>query len=193
MLQLVFATNNSHKVNEIQALINEKIKILTLNDINCHEDIPETSPTIEGNALQKARYLKEKYNYDCFADDTGLIVEALNGEPGVYSARYAGPHRNDDDNMNLLLEKLSDKENRNAKFQTVIALILNGEEHIFVGEVHGTIATEKKGSEGFGYDPIFIPDGYDCSFAEMSAVEKNKISHRGNATRKLLKFLKSIN
>jgi XTP/dITP diphosphohydrolase len=191
MLQLVFATNNKHKVNEIQSLIKENLKILTLNDIKCFEDIPETSPTIEGNAFQKARYLNQKYNYNCFADDTGLIVEALNGEPGVYSARYAGEQKNDEDNMNLLLQNLANKENRKAKLQTVIALIINGNEHAFVGEVHGTIAKEKKGSQGFGYDPIFIPDGYDCSFAEMSADEKNIISHRGIATRKLLEFLKN--
>ncbi len=192
MLQLVFATNNKHKVNEIQSLIKENLEILTLNDINCTEDIPETSPTIEGNAFQKARYLNQKYKYNCFADDTGLIVEALNGEPGVYSARYAGEQKNDEDNMNLLLQNLESKENRKAKFQTVIALIINGNEHAFVGEVHGTIAKEKKGNQGFGYDPIFIPQGYDCSFAEMSADEKNNISHRGIATRKLLQFLKNL-
>lgn len=191
MLQLVFATNNKHKVNEIQSLIKENLEILTLNDINCFEDIPETSPTIEENAFQKARYLNQKYKYNCFADDTGLIVEALNGEPGVYSARYAGEQKNDEDNMNLLLQNLVPKANRKAKFQTVIALILNGNEHAFVGEVHGTIAAEKKGSQGFGYDPIFIPDGFECSFAEMSADEKNIISHRGIATRKLLEFLKN--
>ncbi len=172
MLQLVFATNNKHKVNEIQSLIKENLEILTLSDIKCFEDIPETSPTIEGNAFQKARYLNQKYNYNCFADDTGLIVEALKGEPGVYSARYAGEQKNDQDNMNLLLQNLESKDNRKAKFQTVIALILNGNEYAFVGEVYGTIAKEKKGSQGFGYDPIFIPDGYDCSFAEMSADEK---------------------
>ncbi len=192
MLQLVFATNNNYKVKEIQTLIKENLEILTLNDINCTEDIPETSATIEGNAFQKARYLNQKYNYNCFADDTGLIVEALNGEPGVYSARYAGEHKNDDANMNLLLQNLEMIENRKAKFQTVIALVLNGKEYAFVGEVYGEIATEKRGDKGFGYDPIFIPDGYDFSFAEMSADEKNIISHRGIATRKLLDFLNSI-
>ena len=192
MLQLVIATNNNYKVKEIQTLIKENLEILTLNDINCTEDIPETSATIEGNAFQKARYLNQKYNYNCFADDTGLIVEALNGEPGVYSARYAGEHKNDDANMNLLLQNLEMIENRKAKFQTVIALVLNGKEYAFVGEVYGEIATEKRGDKGFGYDPIFIPDGYDFSFAEMSADEKNIISHRGIATRKLLDFLNSI-
>ena len=141
MLQLVFATNNNYKVKEIQTLIKENLEILTLNDINCTEDIPETSATIEGNAFQKARYLNQKYNYNCFADDTGLIVEALNGEPGVYSARYAGEHKNDDANMNLLLQNLEMIENRKAKFQTVIALVLNGKEYAFVGEVYGEIAT----------------------------------------------------
>jgi XTP/dITP diphosphohydrolase len=191
-LNLVFATNNNNKVKEIQALIGDNFKILSLQSVNCLEDISETSDTLEGNALQKANYLFQNYGYDCFADDTGLLVETLDGEPGVYSARYAGPQKNADDNMNLLLEKLNNKENRIAKFQTVIALIINGETKTFSGEVHGKIALAKSGKEGFGYDPVFIPDGFETTFSEMSLEEKNKISHRGIATRKLMNYLKNL-
>ena len=191
-LNLVFATNNSNKVKEIQALIGHNFKILSLQSVNCLEDIPETADTLAGNALQKANYLFDNYKYDCFADDTGLLVESLYGEPGVYSARYAGDQKNSDDNMNLLLEKLKNKENRKAKFQTVIALIINGKTVTFSGEVHGKVAKEKSGTTGFGYDPIFIPNGYDTTFSEMTIEEKNKISHRGIATRKLMAHLKNL-
>lgn len=192
VLELVFATNNNNKVKEIQALIGDNFKILSLKSVNCLEDIPETADTLEGNALQKANYLFDNYNYNCFADDTGLLVESLNNEPGVYSARYAGKQKNAEDNMNLLLKKLKNKENRKAKFQTVIALILNGKTVTFTGEVHGEITKEKSGIDGFGYDPIFKPNGYNITFSEMSLEEKNIISHRGIATRKLLEYLKDL-
>ncbi len=192
ILKLVFATNNNNKVKEIQALIGEKINILSLKDVNCLEELPETSTTLEGNAIQKATYLFDNYHLNCFADDTGLLVDSLNGEPGVYSARYAGEQKNSEDNMDLLLTNLKPHNNRNAKFQTVIALIINGQQHTFRGEVKGVISKTKSGKDGFGYDPIFIPNGYNISFSEMSLEEKNKISHRGIATRKLLDFLKSL-
>jgi XTP/dITP diphosphohydrolase len=191
-INLVFATNNANKVNEIQSIIGDNFNILSLSDVNCSEELPETQTTLKGNAIQKAKYLSDNYNANCFADDTGLIVDELNGEPGVYSARYAGPQRNAEDNMNLLLSKLDGIQNRSAKFQTVIALIYNGTEHTFTGEVKGHIAAKKSGQEGFGYDPIFIPEGYNTSFSEMSLEEKNKISHRGIATRKLIEFLRNL-
>ena len=188
-MQLVFATNNLNKLKEVQAIVPTHIKLLSLKDIACTEDIPETQPTIEGNAIQKAEYLKEHYGYDCFADDTGLEVEALNGEPGVYSARYAGPQRNAEDNTNKLLTELSDKPNRNAQFKTVIALHLNGKLHTFTGICKGEITTEKQGEGGFGYDPIFKADVSDKTFAEITLKEKNKIGHRGKAVAQLVDFL----
>lgn len=188
-MKLVFATNNQNKVKEVQSLLPENITVMSLKDIVCKEDIPETQPTIEGNAIQKAQYVKEHYGYDCFADDTGLEVHALNGEPGVFSARYAGSQRNADDNMNKLLENLSSKENRSAHFKTVIALILNGEQHTFTGICEGTIIKEKRGEKGFGYDPIFMANGFTETFAEISLEEKNRVGHRGKAVNQLINFL----
>jgi XTP/dITP diphosphohydrolase len=190
MTQLVFATGNPHKVKEVnEMLVDGAFKIISLNDIGCYEDIPETSPTIEANALQKARYVFEKYGHDCFSEDTGLEIMALNGEPGVLTARYAGDERNNDANMQLVLKKLSGQPDRSARFKTVIALILQGKEYLFEGIADGHIRQEKSGDGGFGYDPIFQPVGYDITFAEMDATEKNKISHRGKAVRKLVEFL----
>lgn len=186
---LVFATQNPNKAAEIQGLLPDGMRVKTLAEIGCNDDIPEEQPTLEGNALQKARFVKENYDVDCFADDTGLEVEALNGEPGVYSARYAGPEKDSEANMDLLLEKLKDQENRKAQFRTVIALIMDGREYTFEGKVKGRIAAKRMGSEGFGYDPIFVPDEDDRSFAQMPLEEKNKISHRGRAIRKLSEFL----
>ena len=188
-MQFVFASNNPNKIKEIQLLLPKEITILSLEDIDCLEEIPETAPTIEGNAILKANYVTKKYGYSCFADDTGLEVEALNGEPGVYSARYAGEQKNADANMNKLLTNLADRENRKAQFKTVICLNLNGNQHVFEGIIKGEIINEKRGSEGFGYDPIFIPNGYDKTFAEMPIAEKSKISHRGLAVEKLVAFL----
>ena len=188
-MQLVFATNNLNKLKEVQSLIPQHIKLLSLSDIACNEDIPETQVTIEGNAIQKAEYLKKHYGYDCFADDTGLEVEALDGEPGVYSARYAGEQRNAEDNMEKLLDNLKKHPNRNAQFKTVIALHLNGTLHTFTGICKGVIATEKHGEGGFGYDPIFQAKGHERTFAEISLEEKNKIGHRGKAVRQLVEFL----
>ena len=168
------------------------IEIISLKEIGCTEDIPETGETLEANAFQKARYLKENYGYDCFADDTGLEVEAINGAPGVYSARYAGPERSAEANMAKILDELKDKENRKAQFRTAIALILNGEEQLFEGKVEGHISKAKQGEEGFGYDPIFLPENNTLSFAQMSLEEKGTISHRGRAVRKLVDFLKRI-
>lgn len=186
---LVFATQNANKAREIQGLLPSNYEIKTLADIGCTEDIPEEQPTLEGNALQKAKYVFEKYKTDCFADDTGLEVEALSGEPGVYSARYAGLEKNSEANMDLLLEKLIQKANRKAQFRTVIALILDGKEYTFEGRVTGVIATERQGNEGFGYDPVFIPEKEKRTFAEMSVAEKNKMSHRSRAIGKLTAFL----
>jgi XTP/dITP diphosphohydrolase len=188
-MKLVFATNNQNKVNEVQSLIPSHITILSLAAIGCEEDIPETQPTIKGNAIQKANYVKEHYGYDCFADDTGLEVTALNGEPGVFSARYAGLQRNADDNMNKLLSELEDKNDRSAHFKTVVALILNGEQHTFEGICEGTIIKEKKGDQGFGYDPIFMANGFEETFAQISLAEKNRVGHRGKAVQKLTGFL----
>lgn len=188
MMQLVFASNNKNKIAEIQSLLPQSIKILSLEEIGCHEEIPETADTIEGNAILKADYVTKNYGYDCFADDTGLEVDTLNGEPGVYSARYAGEHKNADDNMAKLLDALAGK-NRGAQFKTVIALNKDGEQTLFTGIVRGEITLKKSGEKGFGYDPIFRADGYNQTFAEMSAEEKNRISHRGIATRKLISFL----
>ncbi|MDP3681523.1 MAG: non-canonical purine NTP diphosphatase [Flavobacterium sp.] len=189
-MQLVFASNNKNKILEIQSILPETIEILSLESIGCYEDIPETAATIEGNAVLKANYVTQKYGYNCFADDTGLEVDSLNGEPGVYSARYAGEQRNADDNMNKLLECLSDKSNRKAQFKTVIALNLNGKQHLFTGIARGEITLEKSGDQGFGYDPIFKPEEYQETFAQLSSAIKNKISHRGKATQQLIDFLK---
>ncbi len=191
MQEIVFATNNRHKLDEIRAITNGKFKILSLAEIGCTEDIPETADTLQGNALQKARYVKEHYGYDCFADDTGLMVDALDGAPGVYSARYAGPGHDSLANMRLLLKNLLGQTCRSARFTTVIALILNGREHLFEGSVEGEILTAPRGEDGFGYDPIFMPAGTGLSFAQMSAEAKNRISHRGRATAKLLDFFNS--
>jgi len=190
LAEIVFATNNLHKLEEARALAAGKMKILSLSDINCHDDIPETADTLEGNALIKARWVKEKYGYDCIADDTGLMVDALDGAPGVYSARFAGPQCNANDNMALLLEKLKGVVDRKARFVTVIALVKDGKEHLFTGKVEGTIATEPHGTEGFGYDPVFIAEESGLPFAEMSQQDKNAISHRGRAMRQLIDFLK---
>ena len=192
-MKLVFATNNLNKLKEVQALVPESITLLSLNDIGCFEDIPETAPTIEGNALQKANYIKTNYGYDCFADDTGLEVNALNGEPGVYSARYAGDQKNAHDNMDKLLENLTDKTDRSAQFKTVIALRLGIDTHTFTGICRGTIIQNKKGNKGFGYDPIFQPEGYNQTFAEMELTLKNKIGHRGKAVQQLIDFLQKLN
>jgi XTP/dITP diphosphohydrolase len=189
-MQLVFATNNSNKLKEVQVLMPKHVKLLSLADINCIEDIPETQPTIEGNAIQKAEYVKTNYGYDCFADDTGLEVEALNGEPGVFSARYAGPQRNAEDNMTKLISELKDKATRAAQFKTVVALHLNGKLETFTGICKGEITQTKQGEKGFGYDPIFKADGYDKTFAEISLEEKNKIGHRGKAVSQLIQFLR---
>lgn len=188
-MQLVFASNNKNKIQEIQQLLPSSIKILSLEDIGCTEEIPETSNTIEGNAILKANYVTEKYGYNCFADDTGLEVETLYGAPGVYSARYAGEQKDSEDNMNKLLFELKEKTNRNAHFKTIIALNLNGKQQLFEGLAKGIITLEKKGVNGFGYDPIFQPIGYTSTFAEISMNEKATISHRGIATRALIEFL----
>lgn len=188
-MKLVFATNNKNKIKEVQSLMPEGIHLLSLEEIGCHEDIPETSPTIEGNAIQKAEYVKEKYGYDCFADDTGLEVAALNGAPGVYSARYAGEEKSSDANIGKLLKELEGKENRSARFKTVIALHLKGKFHTFEGICAGNIIFERKGLQGFGYDPVFQPEGKSETFAEMNLSEKSKISHRARAIRKLIDFL----
>jgi XTP/dITP diphosphohydrolase len=190
-MQLVFASNNLNKIKEIQSILNGSIQLLSLEDIGCHEEIPETADTIEGNAILKANYVTEKYGYDCFADDTGLEVTALNGEPGVYSARYAGEQRNADDNMNKLLNALADKSDRSAQFKTVIALNIKGEQHLFTGIAKGEITLNKSGNHGFGYDPIFQPENYDETFAALSSYIKNKISHRAKATQQLIDFLNS--
>ena len=191
-MKLVFATNNQHKLDEVQKITAGHTEIVSLAAIDCHDDIPETADTLEGNALQKARYIKEKFGYDCFADDTGLEVEALNNAPGVYSARYAGPGHNSEANMQKLLLEMNDKENRKARFRTVIALILNGKEYLFEGIVNGQITKEKRGASGFGYDPIFMPDNYADTVAEMGNDIKNTISHRAEAVKKLSAFLSTL-
>ncbi len=191
-MKLVFATQNQNKVNELEQLMPKSIELLSLTDINCNDDIPETSPDLRGNASQKSHYVFEKFNINCFADDTGLEIDALNNEPGVYSARYAGPQKNNEDNMNLVLEKLKNESNRKARFKTVISLIINGDEHIFEGVCNGEITTKKSGNKGFGYDPIFKPNGFDVTFADMPLSEKNKISHRGKAVKLLVDFLEGM-
>lgn len=192
MKTLVFATNNKHKLDEVKQITSGQFKIVSLEEIGCQDDIPETSDTMEGNALQKAWYIKDHYGYDCFADDSGLEVEALANAPGIYSARYAGPQRSSQDNMNKLLGELKDKNNRNARFRTVIVLILEGKEYVFEGIVPGTITEDKRGTDGFGYDPVFMPDGYDQTFAEMGDTLKNTISHRAKAVKKLQAFFETI-
>lgn len=188
-MQLVTATNNANKIKEIKQLLPSSLNLLSLEEINCIEDIPETSDTIKGNAVQKAEYVYKNYGYNCFADDTGLEIEALNGEPGVYSARYAGQQKDANDNMDLVLKKLEREKNRKARFITVIALIIDGEITCFEGIVEGLITEVKSGTEGFGYDPIFKPNGFDITFSEMALDEKNKISHRGKAVSQLAKHL----
>lgn len=187
--KLVFATNNAHKLEEIASILGDKIELLSLKDIHCQADIPETANTLEGNAIQKAEYIHQHYGMDCFADDTGLEVEALNGAPGIYSARYAGEGHDSEANMKKLLENMQDKENRKAQFRTAICLIMDGEKHLFEGIVKGEIIKEKKGGAGFGYDPIFVPEGYDLTFAELGNDIKNTISHRAKAVEKLCSFL----
>lgn len=191
-MKIVFATNNVNKIEEVQKLIPSSITLLSLSDIGCTEDIPETQNTIEGNAIQKATYVKNRYGYDCFADDTGLEVEALNGNPGVYSARYAGPKRSASDNMAKLLHELKTISNRKAHFKTVIALSLNEAMHTFTGICKGEITRDKHGDKGFGYDPIFKPNGFSLTFGEIDIELKNKIGHRGIAVQKLLNFLKEL-
>jgi XTP/dITP diphosphohydrolase len=186
---LVFATNNPHKLFEINQALKNRIHIIGLKDIGCDEDIPETAETIEGNAVQKARYVSEKYHCNCFADDTGLEIECLKGRPGVYSARYAGEKKSFEANMNKVLEEMQCVENRKARFRCVIALLMDGNLHLFEGIVNGSITTEKHGQEGFGYDPIFLPEGNERTFAEMDIEQKNLISHRGLALEKLITFL----
>lgn len=187
--EIVFATNNAHKLEEVRAMAAGKLRILSLADIGCHDDIPETAETLEGNALIKARWVKDRYGYDCFADDTGLMVDALGGRPGVYSARYAGPECNPEANIDLLLSEMEGKSDRSARFVTVIALTLGEEEKTFKGKVEGKISDSRHGTAGFGYDPVFIADESGISFAEMTPEAKNAISHRGRATRALMDYL----
>ena len=187
-MKLVFATNNANKLSEIKALVPTEIEILSLKDINCNEELPETNPTLQENALQKAKYVFDNYGFNCFADDTGLEIEALGGAPGVYSARYAGKYCKAEDNMQKVLKRLSGEENRMAKFRTIIALIIDGKETLFEGECKGSMTRNKSGVEGFGYDPIFIPLEHDITFAEMTKYQKGKISHRGKSVEKLVGF-----
>ena len=191
-MRLCFATNNKHKLEEVQAMLPVGFSLLSLTELGCQQELPETSNTLEGNALQKARYINEHYGIDCFADDTGLEVEALDGAPGVYSARYAGPEKNDQANCLKLLQALKDQENKKARFRTVICLILNQEEHFFEGIINGKIISERRGQNGFGYDPVFIPDGMKETFAEMSSGQKNLYSHRAKAVNHLMDFLRTI-
>jgi XTP/dITP diphosphohydrolase len=189
MNKIVFATNNEHKLREIRSIIHDGTEVLSLADIGCHADIPETADTLEGNALIKAHFVYDNYGYDCFADDTGLEVEALDGAPGVHTARYAGDDQNSQANMRKLLQEMKGKDNRNARFRTAIALIQGGEEHLFSGEVRGTITTEPLGNKGFGYDPVFIPEDTGLTFAQLGEDVKNHISHRARAVAKLTEFL----
>ncbi len=191
-MKLVFATANQNKANEIQSLIPPSIEVLTLNDIHCSEEIPETQATIEGNASQKAFYVYNKYQHNCFADDTGLEVDALDGRPGVFSARYAGESKSAEDNMSKILLEMKGISNRKARFKTIISLVINGEEKQFEGVVSGVILSQRQGEKGFGYDPIFLPDGFTMSFAEMDSSQKNKISHRAIAVNKLVEYLKNL-
>lgn len=191
-MKLVFASNNKNKIAEIQQQVGSQFQIVSLEDIGCFVDIPETAETIEGNAILKANYVTENYGLPCFADDTGLEIEALNNEPGVYSARYAGEQKNADDNMNLVLQKLANQTNRKAQFKTIIALNINSQQYLFEGIVKGEMTTEKSGNQGFGYDPIFKPEGFSTTFAEMTMEEKSVISHRGIAVQKLINFLSTL-
>lgn len=191
MKTLVFATANPHKIREVKEILGDRYHIISLVDIGCTEDIPETQDTFAGNALQKARYVKAHYGHDCFAEDTGLEVDALDGAPGVYTARYAGPQRDAQDNMQRVLEQLADTGQRSARFRTVIALLMDGKEYLFEGIAEGSIAEAPRGDQGFGYDPIFIPKDYDQTFAELDSREKNAISHRGKAVDKLTTFLRN--
>ena len=191
-MKLVFATNNKHKLEEMRAILGGKVELMSLADIGCEDDIPETAETLEGNALIKARHIYGKYSLACFADDTGLEVDALGGAPGVYSARYAGENNDSEANMQKLLENLTGKSDRRAQFRTVIALIIDGEEKLFDGIVRGVISTERRGEEGFGYDPLFVPDGYETSFAQMPAEQKNAISHRSRAASALNDYLQTL-
>jgi len=191
-MKLVFATNNLHKLKEVQEMLSNSMEVLSLKDIGCFEDIEETESTLEGNAKLKADYITKKYGFDCFADDTGLEVEALDGKPGVYSARYAGEHGNAEKNMEKLLVELQNKLSRKAKFRTIIALNITNKQYLFEGICDGEILNEKTGVKGFGYDPIFKPSNASCSFAEMNSEEKNIISHRGIAIQKLVQFLNSL-
>jgi XTP/dITP diphosphohydrolase len=187
--KLCFATNNAHKLEEIQAILGDSFELISLAETGCKEELPETGNTLEANSLQKAQYLYENYHVNCFADDSGLEVDALGGEPGVDSAHYAGPQRSHADNVNLLLKNLADKTNRSAQFRTVITLIQNGEVSQFEGSIKGKIISELRGTKGFGYDPVFVPEGYEITFAEMSLTEKGKISHRARAFEKLVSYL----
>ncbi len=192
-MKIVFATNNAHKLSEIKAILGDRMEILSLADIDCHDDIPETADTLEGNALIKAHWVYDRYGLNCFADDTGLEVEALNGAPGVHTARYAYPDRHDPEaNTQKLLAELQGSDNRRARFRTAIALILNGEEHVFEGVVNGEISTEKRGTEGFGYDPVFSPEETGKTFAELGVEVKNQISHRARAVAKLAEYLQNL-
>lgn len=190
MMKIVFATNNAHKLNELRQIAGTNLRLLSLNDINCHDDIPETGNTLQDNALQKARYISKKYGVDCFADDTGLEVDCLGGAPGVHSARYApGEGHDAEANTRLLLENMCGSSDRTARFRTVIALILDGKEYLFEGKVEGVITDAPAGDGGFGYDPVFMPDGWDRTFAQASPEQKNAVSHRGRAVAALMQFL----
>lgn len=189
-MKLVFASNNKNKLQEVRHQLPPEIELLSMEDIGCHEDIPETADTIEGNAVLKANYVTQRFGYNCFADDTGLEVDALNGAPGVYSARYAGEQKDANANMDKLLYELKGIENRAARFKTVIALNIDGEQHLFTGIVEGNITTKKAGEKGFGYDPVFIPNGSELTFAQISLEEKALLSHRGRAVKQLIDFLK---
>lgn len=185
--KIVFATNNTHKLEEVASILGESYEVMSLREIGCHDDIPETADTFAGNAIQKARYIKERYGYDCFADDSGLEVDALGGAPGVFSARYSGG--GSEANMEKLLHNLTEKNERGAQFRTVIALLVGEETHLFEGIVRGTIIHERRGEGGFGYDPIFVPEGYDLTFAQLGSEVKNRISHRAKAVEKLAEYL----
>lgn len=191
-MKIVFATNNAHKLSEVAQVVGDKFELVTLRECGITEDIPENEPTLEGNALAKARYVYSRTGLNCFADDTGLEVDALNGEPGVRSARYATDGHDDEANKRLLLERMQGVENRAAQFRTAVALIVDGKEYLFEGIVRGDIACEEHGAGGFGYDPLFLPEGGALTFAEMGAEAKNEISHRGRAVRKLAEFLKDL-
>ncbi|WP_300666296.1 non-canonical purine NTP diphosphatase [Fluviicola sp.] len=191
-MKLLFASSNEHKIAEIKAILPHGLQLISLKEIHFHDEIPETADTIEENAIQKATFLADKMHIPCFADDTGLVIPSLNGEPGVYSARYAGSQRDAHDNMDLVLEKLKDQSDRKAYFTTVIALYINHKVHLFEGRINGTIITEKRGNNGFGYDPIFVPEGSEKTFAEMTADEKNEMSHRGRSLAKMTEYLKRV-